>query len=352
MTTEAVWRDVETRRVVTRSTTPSKATLELLSSTVWGSKAMRYRILNVGEKLSRLRAPSFFVLSENGRELCVFVLDKCRKRLSGKTCTAFHFVMASTVPDRQNQGLAGILIEHVRRYCVSNVGEPGFGFAYVEETTEFSLRLSDQIGHSAEAAIPLTLFTRLFPKNHGAVDVMKPSESGIVLEELENMYAGHELTDFPTTLKPEEFVVFREKGTIIAGVQVEALHWSVMSMPGALGRFMISVLPHLPGLNRVLDLKKLTILRMSNLFFVKGHETEVYALLEACLHKHRSKVGLILLDARSPILNRILSMGRMGLLAHAVNGSATLRIDTVGMSDEMMSDLTEHPLLVSSGDVF
>ena len=147
----------------------------------------------------------------------------------------------------------------------------GLGFAYVEETTEFSLRLSDQIGHSAAADIPLTLFTRIFPRNHPDVELMKPSERDVVLQKLEQMYAGHELTDFPSSLKPEEVYVLRQNGATVAGVQVELLQWSMMSMPGTLGTFLVSVLPHLPVLRNILNLKNLTLARFSNLFFLDRH---------------------------------------------------------------------------------
>ena len=352
MTIETVWQDAKTKRAITRSSVPSDETLNLLRSTVWGSRSMKYRIPNIENKLNRLRDPSFFVLSEKGRELCVFALDKCRKRLSGKTCDAFHFCLASTVTDRQNEGLAGILIEHVRRYCISTVGEPGLGFAYVEATTEFSLHLSDQIGHSAEADIPLTLFTRLFPKHRPNAAVVNPSQTDIVLQELERMYAGHELTDFSTSLRPEEFYVLRENGTIVAGAQVELLQWSMISMPGALGAFLVGILPLLPGSKRFLDLKDLRIVRLSNLFCSDGKELHLCELLEECLYQHKAKVGLILLDRRSPLLDCILKTGKMGFLSRAVTGSAKMRIDTLGMDDNMMSDLRERPLLVSAADVF
>lgn len=352
MTTEIVWQDTQAGRVVTRSKVPSEATLDLLRQTVWGSTKMKYRIPSIDKKLSRLRDPSFFVLSETGRELCVFVLDRCRKLLSGKMCDTFHFALASTAPDRQNEGLAGMLIEHVRRYCMSTVEKPGLGFAYVEATTEFSLHLSEQIGHSAEADIPFTLFTRMFPRRYPNVERLKNSERKKVLQELDRIYAGHELTDFSTSLRPDEFHVIRENGRVVAGVQVEVLEWSMMSMPGALGTFLVRVLPHLPVLRRILDPTNLRILRMSNLFFSDGQEMQLCELLEACLFQHEAKVGLILLDGRSTIRDRIMKTGKMGLLSNAVNGSAKMRIDTVGLDKDMMSDLRKKPLLVSAADVF
>lgn len=352
MTVETVWQDVEKKRLITRSNQPSEPTLMLLGSTIWGSGKTRYKILGIEAKLQRLRDPSFFVLSENGREVCVFVLDKCRKRISGQMCEAYHFVMASTVPDRQNEGLAGILIEHVRSYCIATVGRPGLGFAYVEGTTEFSLRLSAQIGHSVEAEIPLALFTRLFPRNHPKVGVMNPAEADFVLSKLERMYAGHEMTDFAAALKPEACFVYRDASSVIAAAQVELLTWSIVSIPGVSGAFLLNAMPHVPGLNRFLDLKELRIVRLSHLFFTDTSEGAFFALLEACLHAHRSKVGLILLDARSPVLQRILQTGDMGILSRAVSGSAKLRIDVVGMQEQMLTDLREKPVMVSAADVF
>lgn len=352
MTVETLWHDPETQRRITRSDRPSEATRSLLGNTVWGSRSTKYRILGIEAKLARLREPSFFVLSENGRELCVFVLDKCHKRVAGTPCGAYHFVMASTMPDRQNQGLAGQLIEHIRDYCVATVGQPGLGYAYVEQTTEFSLHLSDQIGHSVDADIPLTLFTRLFPRAHPHVGVMRPEETETILTRLEQTYACHELTDFDAALKPQECFVYRDGHTIIAAAQAELLRWSVQSMPGPLGKALLTVLPRVPGLNRMLDLHDLRILRLGHLCVQAGSEPALFALLETCLHHHGAKIGLIMLDARSPVLQRIRRTGRMGLLSRALNGSAKLRIDVVGMDGAQFARLRQNPVMVSAADVF
>ena len=352
MAVDLIWRDLETKWEITRSEEPSNATINLLKSTIWGSRSTKYRILDLERKLARLRNPSFFVLSEDGRELCVFVLDKCVKRVSGADCGAYHFVMASTVADRQNQGLAGRLIEHVREFCIATVGRPGLGFAYVEETTEFSLRLSEQIGHSMDADIPLTIFTRVFPRSQPKVGRMQQSEAAAVQAQLEQMYQDHQLSDFATSFNPEDCLVYREKGAILVAAQIELLHWSMVSMPGTLGAFLLNVLPHVPGLRRILDLKNLNIIRFSNLFFADASEKELFQLLESSLHYHGSNVGLIMLDARSPVLRRITEYGGMGLLSRSVNGSAKLRIDVIGMNEAMIADLSEKPLLVSAADVF
>jgi hypothetical protein len=353
MTPELIWQDPENPKLkVARSEHPSDATHALLANTVWGSRATRYRILDIKAKLARLRDPCFFVLSEAEEELCVFVLDRCEKRVAGQLCDGFHFVMASTVPHRQNEGLAGVLIGLAREYCVSTIKTPGFGFAYVEATTEFSLHLSDQIGHDAEADLPLTLFTRLLPRPCPQTAPLEPEETGALIAALEKRYADHQMTDFATSLSRNECFVIREDEAIVGAVQAEVLRWSVESMPGAKGKFLLKVLPRMPGLNRLLDLQDLRIVRFSNLLITDGHEQKFLALLESCLHRHRSLIGLIMLDKRSAVLAQFHHAGRHGLLSRAISGSAKLRISGVGMDAEMLAQLRAGPVLMSAADVF
>lgn len=329
MTSEILWSDPETGRTVTCHSAPSEQTVAMLEDTIWGSRATRYRIIGVADKLARLRHPRYFVLSENGRELCVYVLDFSQKKLVGQACGAWHFVMVSTVPDRQNEGLAGLLIEHVRDYCVATVGHPGFGFAYVEASTVFSLKLSEQIGYAVDAEIPLTLFSRLFPRKDAAVSRLQPEDTGFVLAQLEELYQDHELSDFADALRADEYLVWRDEKGISAGAQAEVLHWSVQSLPGAMGAFLLKALPYLPGLNRILDLRDLRIVRFGNILMPEGSEARLFKLLETALALCDAKVGLIMLDSRSPILQRFRDQGQLGLLSGALTGSAKLHIDVV-----------------------
>lgn len=352
MTLETLWQQSSSGRRVTCSTAPSAPTVNLLSATIWGSRYTKYRILDIQSKLNRLRDPVFFVLSEYDRELCVFVLDKCRKRVAGIYCEAYHFVMASTVPDRQNEGLAGLLIEHVRSFCLRSVKHPGLGFAYVEETTEFSLRLSEQIGHSVETLLPVTFFTRLFPSRHPDVDRLLATEEITLRYKLEDFYIDHELTDFEESIRQPECFVIRRQGELIAALQVEVLRWSIVSLPGALGAVLLWIFSHFPFSNRLLNLKDLRLLRISNLFFERGEESALLKLLETCLFEHQSKAAMIMMDARSSALKSIQEKGKLGILSTAVSSSAKLRIDVVGMNNEVLQRLKEQPLMVSAGDVF
>ena len=349
---EVLWSEPATMRTISRTDQPSAQTIALLENTVWGSRSVRYRILNITKKLARLRDPSYFVLSENEQELCVFVLDFCYKQLKNQQLGAWHFVMAATAPDRQNEGLAGKLIEHARAHCLATVGSPGIGFAYVEASTVFSLHLSDQIGHAIEADVPLTLFFRATPRPDPAVAVLQPADTGNILRGLETLYADHELSDFAETLRPDAYLVLKQNGHLFAGAQVELMRWSVQSIPGMAGTLLLNALPHVSWLHRRLDLRDLRVVRFGNILMPEGTENGLFHVLETALARQGARVGLIMLDGRSPVLHRLRKHGRMGLLSGALKGSAKLRIDVADMDASMLAQLRSRPLLVSAGDVF
>lgn len=350
--TEVHWRDDRSGLVISRSSRPSEQTVALLQETVWGSRDTRYRVLGIGEKLSRLRDPSFFVLSENGTELCVFVLDHCHKSIMGQVCGAYHFVMAATRPDRRDMGLATRMIDVIRPYAEKTVGRPGLGFTYVEATTEISLKISEHTGHTVESDISLQLFSRLIPARNDRAGAIRDAENQVVLRGLEQLYSDHELADFEASFRPEETRVIRRDGRTTASVQVEILNWEVVSIPGFHGRLLLDVLPHLPGWKRFLDLQNLRVLRFGNVFFRPGQAAEFFALAESCLAENHARIGLVMLDRDSSVLRSLRQSGDFGLLSHAMRGNARLHVDTVFMDGALVERLKAAPLLVSPADVF
>ena len=348
---EIRWMDKQTERSIIRLVQPSDATLGLLESTIWGSRSSRYCILNLAEKLGRLRDPSFFILTERDKELGVIVIDRCTKDIAGKPCDAFHFVMAATDPKRRREGLAGIILEQVRKYCLESVGHPGIGFAYVEATTEFSLRLSDRIGHALEAEIPLLLFSRLWPRKSAGAQNLPCDEVDKMIGRLKGLYHDHELADFERSLNADEYFVLWKEGKIVAGLQAEEIQWSIVEMSGIIGWLLVRAFTKIPYIKRFIDFTDLRIVRLGNIYVQPGDEKELARLMEEVLARHMSKVGLIMFDGRSPVLKRIKSFVRLGLLSNALKGSVKICIDIAGMDDEKLERLSSQPLLVSPADV-
>ena len=158
--------------------------------------------------------------------------------------------------------------------------------------------------------------------------------------------------DFETSLNSEEYFVLRRQGRIVAGAQAEVLHWSVVDMPGWIGGSLVKLLPYLPVLRHMLPVQDFRFLRFGNLLVEPCHEAQLMQLLEALLARHGVRVGLIMMDQRSPVLRRIRAFGRLGPLRWAVKGATKVVADFKGVSEEDIVRIAAQPMMVSPRDVF
>ncbi len=347
-----LWEDGAAGLRLTLACTAPPEAVDLLAATVWGGGRVRYRLLDVEAKLARLRDPRFALLEKDGALASVFVLDRCRKRALGRTLDGVHFVMAATVPALRGQGLAALVAERLRGWCEATLPRPGFGFAYVEADTEISLRISENVGHALEADLPLVVFSRLLPRASPTVGTARSDEFEEVVDRLTALYADHELSDSETALRPAETLVVREGGRIRAAVAAEAMRWRVEELPGAAGRALMRAAPMLPRALRPLDLEDLHAVRFGAPLVEPGCEAALVTVMEAALARAQARIGLLMMDGRSPVLKRILAYGRLGALSRVLKGAAKLRMDFAGLSEDEITVLRSRPLLVSPADVF
>lgn len=336
---------------VTLSAAPTPEMLDLLQRTIWGSRKLRYRILNIEEKLNRLVGPLFFSLRLDDRLATVCVLNRRNARLLGHVVDSFHFVMLASEPALSNRGLASRLVERAVEYCRTELGRPGVVYAYIESTTDYSLRISDYFDVECQATMPLTIFSRLWPSDDPRVTKLKAGEAEYVVGKLCALFRDHIFSDFEDSLVAEEYHVLRENGKIVSGVQTEVLNWSVGSIPGPLGPMLLKLIPHLP-LRFSLDPADMRILRFSNLLVEPGNERFFVRLLEAALARHQVAVGLFLMDQRSRVFGRLKEYGRSGLLGHLFAGNAVALIGCQGLSEAEVVYLKSRPMLMSPLDVF
>jgi hypothetical protein len=348
---DVIWTDVSELVSVRLTHTPSAAVIALLSRTLWGSHGLLYRICNMEAKLQRLAAPYVFTLDRQGQMAAVCILDRKTVNMAGTDYDAFHFVMIATDDAFKGQGLAALLSEQIRRFCESELRPPAVAYAYIEATTEYSIRISEDVGHRFEAFVPLTIFNRFRPHDDDRVRHPRVEELGTIATELNSLYAGHGFTDFERSLRGDEYFVLSDNGDILAGVQAEMLHWSVVRLPGWMGRVIVNIVPHMPLLGRRLNVGNLRFLRFGNILARPGRETALIDLMEAVLARHNLIVGLILMDEKSPVYERIKSHGRLGLLSAVVTGKSKVVADFKGLTATEVADINARPMVVSARDV-
>jgi len=347
-----VWSDDVSGLVIRVSRQPRPAALDLLGRTVWGSRDLRYRIHDIPARLGRMTRPYFLSLERHGTLAAVCVLNRRQSGLLGVSVDAFHFAMLATEPAFSGQGLAGLLAEQAGEFCRTRIRAPGAAYAYIESSTDYSIRISQRLGTSLEAVLPLTVFSRLRPADDPRAGPIEAHEAEPVAKRLAKLYDGHLFTDFGDSVLPEEYHVLRRGGAIVAGAQAERLNWSVESLPGIAGWAVTRLLPRLPPLRRLLNPANLELLRFGNLLAEPGREDDLLRLLEAILARHKAPLGLILLDARSPVYRRIRAHGALGMLGRVVDGASKMVVDFAGVDEADLVRIRKSPVLMSPLDVF
>ena len=348
----AIWADEDRGLEVRIEDALSDEVVSFLTGTVWGSRDLRYRIPDLGGRLAGLRAPTVFVMERDRMLVSVCILDRCRKRILGREVDTFHVVMIATREDDRDTGLGGQLLQLVRQFCDRELERPGMAFAYVEKTTVFTLQMSDRVGHALEAEMPLLLFSRLWPSDDPRVGWARTSERAGIVERLNRLYADHELTDFEASLNTDRYLVLREAGRIVAGLQVEKLIWTLVSLPGHSGRLVMRAMPWIPFTRGRLDPDRLPLLRFGNLLVEPGQGAAAMVLMNAALARENASLAMTLLDRRSAVLATIRENGSFGLLSKAVNGAVQVHLDVWGMTDEEVAELGSRPLLPGAADIF
>lgn len=349
---EILWQDPAAglRLVLARAASPE--VVALLSATVWGGGGLRYRLLDMPEKLSRLRDPRFATLERRGAVESVFVLDRAVKRIAGRPVAAVHFAMAVTAPGRRRQGLAERTARLLRGWCERTLGRPALAFAYVEAGTRITLRISDQVGHALQAELRLAPFSRLRPRADPRAAPASAADLRAVRDWLAALYPGHAFVDPDWGLRPGSVWVLRAGDRLVAAVAAEPMRWRIEALPGLAGRLLLALLRLAPRRLRPLDPDDLRAIRFSALCAEPGREAALATLMEAVLASAGARVGLVLADPRSPVPARFLAAARLGALSRAVRDSVLLRADFAGLDPPALEALRAQPVYISPADVF
>jgi hypothetical protein len=347
----AIWSDA-TRNLAIRLQHKLDPGIEsLLGRTVWGNRDLRYTIKNVGSKLERLCDPYFFSLTQDGELVAVCILNRRTTQVLGRPYDSCHFVMLATDDRAKGRGFAGLLSEQIRRYLERELRSPAVAYAYIEAGTDYSLRISSKVGHRFSSHLFLTLFSRFRPRDDEHIQSINEDDVGSVVRSLYDLYEDHVFLDFDQSLLAHEYYVLSREGEILAGAQAEVLSWSVSSMSGLVGWLALKVLPHIPWLGDLLPLHDFRLLRFGIIMVRSGYEAELPRLLEGLLARNDVRVGLILMDERSPVLRTVKRTGGLGPLNALFGRRAKVVADCKGATDEDIEKICCQPIVVSPLDV-
>jgi len=347
---EVFWRS-DARGVFLRYSTKPHAGLErLLSRTVWGDADIRYRVLGIASVLSAIADPHFITLEDGNSVIGGMVCGRKRTTVRGRACNALHVAMIAIDPAHTGRGYGPLLAKRGKPFLIDLLGGAGVIYLYVEATHHASIELHRRLGYRDLCRLDAHIFTRLSPGASESLRTIAATERDEVVRALEAAYSEHTLVDFDQSLMAERYYVLGERGRIRCGAQVSEMRWGIESLPGPGGYFILSVLPHIPGLSGQFRPTDFHFLRVSNILPPSERASDFDQLLEACLAEHGANAAMLFTDPRSPVQRQVIAGSRLGLIDRLVAGKAQVLVDFAGLDKAEIEWFTTRPMIVSPLD--
>jgi GNAT superfamily N-acetyltransferase len=347
---EVIFEDKERNLVIRRSSTLSLAFLAVSERTVWGSAGVQYTVEDMAGVLKRIKEPHFLSIAEKDDLVAVSTLIKKTTRLAGIDYPAFYSYALAVDPSKRGHGYGALMAEQALRYGLSKMGERGIFYGYVEADNTPSLRTVQKVGRVSLGQYHILVISRFCPQEDDRLKLTEATDREKVVRLLGEQYADHALTDFEQSVNPEDYFTLRQGSEILAGTQIERRHLNLKHLPGLSGLILVKVLPFIPCLRRLFPDRNYRFLTFGNIYAKEGREGEIFTLMEALLARHQLHFGMVYLDKRSPVYQRIAAAGNFGIFNSLLDVPVHVMVYFKGFSKSEIADIRQQPLFISMMD--
>jgi GNAT superfamily N-acetyltransferase len=347
---EVIFEDKERNLVIRRSSTLSPAFLEVLEHTVWGSAGVQYTMQDMAGVLKRIKEPHFLSFTENGDLVAVSTLFRKTTLLAGKNYPGFYSYALAVVPPKRGHGYGALLAKQALRYGLNHLGEKGIFYGYVEADNTPSLKAIEKAGRISIGQYHILVISRFRPRDDPRLKMTEETERERLFLLLSEQYADHALTDFKQSINTDDYFTLRQGSEILAGMQMERRHLNLKFLPGLSGLIMVKVLPVIPFLRRLIPDGNYHFLTFGNIYAKEGRKGEIFRLMEALLARNQLHFGMVYLDKRSPVYQRIAAAGEFGVFNFLLDVPVHVMVYFKGFSKSEIADIRRQPLFISMMD--
>ena len=347
---EIIYKDNSRNLLIRRSDTYSPEFLALLERTIWGSGGLKYSINGMAEILNRIQTPHFLTLEENGKPIGVLNLIQKTTRLRGRDYPAVYSYGLAIDATKRGKGYGTLLAEQALHYGLGKIGERGIYYGYVESDNIHSLKAIQKVGRKSIGLYHSLIISRFNPKHANYLTKLQESEKQKLIQLLYGQYGNHSLVDFGQSVKAEDYYVLTQGDEIIAGLQCEKNHLTIKYLPGSGGFFLLKLMPYIPILRSLIPDGNFHFLALGNIFVKPGHEPKLFKLIEAVLAKYQHNFGMIYMDKRSPVYQRLERERKFGIFNSLVNVPVHVMAYLKGFTETEMAEIQQQPIYISIMD--
>jgi len=319
--------------------------VQLLEATTLGTNGAMYRHLDVQDRIYQTDSPLSFSLRRNNQMLANITFCK---RSFGLYLRYFAFDkrFQSKGNARQNihkSALKQKITAVFERVSGEHPGTLNMCYAYIDARNERSKWMSEQFGFQTKAKLATQTFSRVYPKQLKGL-----SKEAIQKEHLEfirSKYQNH-TAYFEEYLKVGSIHCWRspEDGKLLALAKFTDVSWEISRLPGKLGRVFVKIVPYLPILRKLVNVKNHQFLVPEAVCLMEESPTKLAAFLSGVLALEKRQMMLWWNDERDPLYLKLKDKTNWGIM-HRILGVSPVDVVVRGAFEP------KNPMYIAAFDM-
>jgi hypothetical protein len=180
--------------------------------------------------------------------------------------------------------------------------EKSLVYAYIEKENFQSVQFAVQNEFETVRKFTTYIFSRFIPHRNANVHKLQNHEKEEVRKLLFEFYSDHTLFMDQNLFYRDNYLVYKQNGAIVAGIQANPDGWEVKDMGGIFGKFLVRVVPYIPIVNRVFNPAKLKFVAGDYIFWKPGYETVLQDLFAASCSINKTRILMTWSDTGSKLI--------------------------------------------------
>jgi hypothetical protein len=230
-------------------------------------------------------------------------------------------------------------------------GDKHVMYAFVESMNERSKNLVHQAGYEYIRSFLTVAFSRFSPGVDKRVSKLEEKDKPEMTDLLLHYYRDYSFFTTEYSFYGDKYYVLKENDEIIAGVCAIPTSYKVYDIPGIWGWVMMKILPKTPYFRRLFRPGEFRYLVMDAIFCREGKEELLAPLFESACASEGFHTGLMWLDDRSQLFDKIRTRVRMGALNRMLNAKPGLVYSKfISLNEQEKEYFYDSPAYISGFD--
>lgn len=323
----------------------------LLMNTVWGAEGLRYKHKNAGTKIDPQSGQRIFTLYFQTNLAACVVFDTRTLYNKGEERIGAYIRYFAASRSFKGKGIVKSFCQKVFQHIIESSPEGMVIHGLIESANQTSYSIANALGFSSVRKMAVLPISRLFPKKHKHVYGTCNCEKDEYDEFLKTAYKDHNFIHVKNIYKNSDYLVYRVKGEILAGVQVHKAAWELENMPNATVNLLLKLFSHLPVFKNIYNNNTLHFLGLEGVYFQEGQIDKFYKILEHAMFEHKLNAALYFADKESVFYKKLLESKQNGIISNfSKENEINFMVHTSNLTEQDISDFKAHPAYISAYD--